>query len=114
MASLKRILNDIRYVCGTTLQEVPDDERNKVTSVSKNVCMREILECASNIEIPYYSCNIFKTVCISCGKADSMRPPNDIYYPQCNECTSDLVKRSKRKQVLGCDLNAKKKQKTLI
>ena len=114
LVSLKRILNDIRYVCGTVLRDIEDDERNKDTSVSKDVYLRENLECGSNIEIPYYSCKIFKIVCISCGKGDNMRPCDDLHYPQCNACTSELVKRNKRKQVLGCDLNGKKRQKTLV
>ena len=68
----------------------------------------------SNIEVPYYSSKIFKEVCISCGIENQLMPSDDIHFPQCHNCPSERVKRNKRKQVLSCDLNANKKQKTLV
>ena len=41
-------------------------------------------------------------------------PSDDIHFPQCHNCPSERVKRNKSKQVLSCDLNVNKKQKTRI
>ena len=62
LTSLKRIWNDIMYVCGTIMEDIPIDERNKDCRICERVYIRENLECKSNIEVPYYSTKIFKEV----------------------------------------------------
>ena len=114
LTSLKRIWNDIRYICRTIMEDIPIDERNKDCGICDRVCIRENLGCMSNIEVPYYSCKIFKEVWISCRIKNQLIPSDDIHFPQCHNCRPERVKRNKRKQVLRYDRNANKKQKTLV
>ena len=66
--ALKRVLNDFQYVCGTILQDIQSDERNSDLKVIEKVFCRENIACANLIEFPYYSCRIYRTICIYCGE----------------------------------------------
>ena len=58
LLSLKRVLNDSQYVCGTILQDVPKNDRNPDSQITEVVFCKENLSCCSLVEIPYFSCNI--------------------------------------------------------
>ena len=99
--SMKRILNDFHYVCGTVFSEIPVDERNKDSYVLEMMHCRENLSCESPIEIPYYSSKLFSNVCFHCGRASRLLPSNVEFYPQCMACQSKArAKVTKRKQVV--------------
>ena len=51
LTSLKRIWNDILCVCGTIMEDIPIDERNKDCRICERVYISENLECKSNIEV---------------------------------------------------------------
>ena len=60
----KRFLNDFQYVCGTILQDIPDDERNKDFKLVERVFRRENIACINSTELPYFACQIFREICI--------------------------------------------------
>ena len=113
--ALKRVLNGIGFVCGTSLQEVAKSSKNRDSSIlDLNFC-RVNLACSSKVELPYYSTSIFKEVCVQCGKGKRVQPNSDPqFYPQCLDCTEPRVLQRKRKQVLECDLKKKQKQTKLM
>ena len=115
MDAFKRLMNDMIYVCGVLIREIPEDDIDGDKSILENIHIRENLSCTSNIEIPYYSAKIFKPRCIICGTAsiEYLLPNDPMFYPQCSICESPRIKIAKRKTISQCELAAKK-QKTLI
>ena len=93
--------------------QVLEDEK-----IRETVFARENMTCASDMELPYYSVDFFKPVCIYCGREGTTRQLNatELVYPKCNSCSSkpDVLRR-KRKSVDEQDLQSgkKKKQTTL-
>ena len=59
ITSLKRLLNDFMYVCGTIF---PLDDRRPDTKVAEQVFTRENISCKSNIEIPYYTLESYNKI----------------------------------------------------
>ena len=78
------------------------------------VFLRENLSCASKVELPYYSVDFYKAVCIYCGREGTGRQLNisDVAYPKCNSCNTkpDVIKR-KRSKVVAEDLAGRKKKR---
>ena len=103
---LKRSLNDFRYICNSSFQEITLDDRN--SNFLTNVFSTENISCESKIEQPYYSCKIHKVVCTHCGKSNSLLK-DGIAFPQCTtHCKDKLeVKITKRKSVKEVDINNK-------
>ena len=64
LTSLKRILNELVYSCGSSFAEY---DAEKEDSIMNKVFVKENLSCNQIIELSYYSCEIFKAVCIHCG-----------------------------------------------
>ena len=87
------------------------NKNNPDETVLSKVFARENISCKIPIELPYYSCNTFKQVCIQCGKASKLivDPP---HYPQC-ECCQEIkkIKINKREKIIESDLVANKKVK---
>ena len=59
--------------------------------VNKNSCehkvlgkvfIRENLSCISNIETPYYFCEVLNKICIYCVASSFFLADDDIHYPQ--------------------------------
>ena len=48
------------------------NKNNPDETVLSKVFARENISCKIPIELPYYSCNTFKQVCIQCGKASKL------------------------------------------
>ena len=106
---LKRMLNEIVYTCGATFSEYDTEAED---CILYKVFVKANLSCGQKVEVSFYSCEIFKAVCIHCGCVDNF--PKEIeYYPQCTRCTNlecAKVPKRKRKQVVASDLSKKKKK----
>ena len=114
---MKRKLNGIEYICGSSFNEIITDEHNRDDAVLKKVFVKENLSCSSHIERVYYLCDFLKPVCIICGSAKNITStPAELllHYPKCNSriCKKEEdITRPKRKTVLASDLQQKKKKK---
>ena len=75
--------------------------------------VRENLLCTSKIELPYYSVDFYKKICVYCGLAGTSRLLGNAvdFYPKCPNCEAKPdVRRPKRKTVVENDLATKKKK----
>ena len=112
---VKRFFTKITYVCGSSLYEyLEHDGNNDDERVQKKVFVRENLSCLSKIELPFFSVDSYKPICIYCGAEETSRTlrTNDDYYTKCNnhEHKEDDPRR-KRKTNRADDLRKKKKMK---
>jgi DNA-directed RNA polymerase subunit RPC12/RpoP len=114
---LKIFLGRIIFVCGSSLAEYDGPCSAAEEKLRERVFVRENLSCASNIELPYYSVDFYKSVCIYCGREGTGRQLNisDTTYPKCNNCGAkpDVVKR-KRNKVVAEDLAGGKKKEIKV
>ena len=62
--SLKRALNGIKFICGTSFQEFVMDTKNEDINVLDKVFVRENLSCMSIVENPYFCCDFQKCIFI--------------------------------------------------
>ena len=69
LTSLKCVLNELVYSRGLSFAEY---DAEKEDSVMNKVFVKENLSCNQKIELSYYSCEIFKAVCIHCGSTDNL------------------------------------------
>ena len=100
---LKKILNDVLYVCGTSFREYAEEPV---------AYSRENIHCPTNIETPYYSIETLLKICICCGKLrKEMKEEMPDYYPQCTACTGPRIVNRKRKLVTEGTLKTSKKKK---
>ena len=108
--AVKRALSGLEYVCGSSFKEFLGDTNNRDTTTFALVFARENLSCTSNVELPYYSCDNLKPVCIYCGCNKNVTKTIE-FYPKCSRCKGekDIAKR-KRKTVVANDLVSKKKK----
>ena len=83
----------------------------KEEKITKIVFARENLSCQGNIELPYFSIESYKKICIYCGIAGTNRilEASITNYPKCKRCENkpDIPKR-KVKVIIESDLNMKK------
>ena len=81
------------------------------SAVLEKVYARDYIACTSNIELPYYSSDRAKIICIFFGKGGKKLITSDEAYPKCENCKNkkDVTKR-KRKTLTSGDLLAKKKK----
>ena len=87
------------------------DKNNPDETVLSKVFARENISCKIPIELPYYSCNTFKQVCIQCGKASKLIV-DPQHYPQCERCKRiEKIKIIKCKKTIESDLFANKEVK---
>ena len=110
---LKRVLNGLLYVCGSSLQEIDDNDENKDLSILDLVYVRENLNCFSNVELAYFSrksCK--KDICVYCAQSYNLiEDTGKVNYPKCGNCIEkEDIKRKKRGTVLLSDLAPKKKK----
>ena len=111
--SMKCMLNDFQYVCGTVFHDLPTDDKNKDSFVLGMIHCRENLTCESPMEIPYYSSKLFKNLCFYCVQERNLMPSNMEFYSQFTSCQPKTrAKVAKRKQVVASDV-VKKKQKNI-
>ena len=82
------------YVCGTIFQDVPLDNQRPGIRVAEHIFTRENISGKSNIEIPYYTLQLCKKICIRCGRLNGLQPTNPEFYLQCNRCNDPPVKRT--------------------
>ena len=109
--SLKRVFNGYSYICGSSLQDIMTNERNRDYAVISVYC-KENISCVSTIELPYCSSKIFKNVCVYCALSKSLTT-SDKAYPQCDKCKDKPeMKNKKRKTVTSDDLAPQAKKKT--
>ena len=104
--ALKRFLSSFEYICGSSFKKVPHDAHPNI-DIIKKVFVRENLSCTSIMESSYYSCKIHPLVRVKCGKSNKLLPPDVTFYPQCEKCTTERVKASKRKAVREEELGKK-------
>ena len=111
MRSCKCVLKDFQFVCGLVFQEIMTDKNNPDETVLSKVFARENISCKIPIELPYYSCNAFKQVCIQCGKTSKLIVDLQ-HYSQCERCKGiEKIKINKRKKIIESDLVANNKVK---
>ena len=110
--SLKRALNGMEFICGTSFQEFVMDAKNEDINVLDKVFVRENLSCMSIVEKPYFSCEFLKKVCIHCGSSKNVTTSVDS-YPKCNKqrCKKEESV-LKKKPALAADLAPASKKKT--
>ena len=82
--SIKRALNWMEFISGTSFQEFVMDTKNEDINVLDKVFVRENLCRMSIVEKPYFSCNFLKKVCIHCGSSKNVTTSVDS-YPKCNK-----------------------------
>ena len=103
LRKLKKMLNDVLYVCGTSFREYEEEPV---------AYSRENIHCSTNIETPYYSIENIRKICICCGKLrKEMQEEMPDFYPQCTACTGPKIVNRKRKLVTEGNLKASKKKK---
>ena len=109
--AIKRLLNGYRFLCGSTFQEMAINERESGAAVLQKVFIRENISCVSNMETSYFSCRIYRKVCIYCGCGRSLIDDNSVDYPQCCACIKkSRIKIPKRKKILSEDLQSSLKK----
>ena len=103
------------YLYGSSLSEyVGHDGNSDEEEIQKRVFARENLSCKSNIEIPYYSAQGYKPICVYCGTDGTKRTLHisDVNYPKCIQCGArEDIPRRKRKNITSDELQKKKKKK---
>ena len=107
---LETITSGLQYVCGEAFSSYEPDENNEIFA---KAYVRENLSCLTDIELTYYSTNIFPDVCIHCGLKQNLVQKSVENYPRCRaSACSKLgeVLRRKRKTVTASDLQQKKKK----
>ena len=87
LRAFKRALNSYNYVNGSMFQEIVSDQRNSDDSILTKVFTSENLSCNSMIELPYYTCKIFKSICVYCGKTSRLITSTEN-YPKCVRCSN--------------------------
>ena len=86
-------------------------DKTSDSEISDVVFIRENLACSSKIELPYYSVDAYKDVCIHCGLL-LIGEGTEENYPKCNRCSSEPdVKRTMERTITSTDLKSAKKQK---
>ena len=103
----------VEYICGSILSEYSRDESNKDLLILKAVFVKENLACSINIELPYYSCDFLKVICIYCGCGGKNLITTPESYPKCQKCKNEKdVPKRKRKWKMTClsDLSSKKQK----
>ena len=58
--SLKRALNGMEFICGTSFQEFVRDTKNKDINGLDKAFARENLSYMSIVQMPYFSCDFLK------------------------------------------------------
>ena len=112
--ALKRSMSKFSYVCGSVLSEYQGTGRELIREkeILQKVFVRENLSCMSKIELPYYSVDLYKKICVYCGISGTNRMLGNAieHYPKCNNCSQkpDVLRR-KREADVANDLGKKKK-----
>ena len=75
---LKRSLSGLQYICGSVFSSYQLDD-----AIFEKVFVRENLSCVTDIELTYYSTNIFPDVCIYCGTKQNLVPKSLENNPRC-------------------------------
>ena len=105
---LKQTLSGLQYICGSVFSSSQLDN-----AIFEKVFVRENLSCVTDIQLTYYSTNIFPDVCIHCWRKQNLVPKSMENYPRCRARAcfekGDVVRR-KRKVVTSNDLQQKKKK----
>ena len=114
LLSLKRMLNDFQYMCGTFLQDVSKDDPNTDSQIPKLVFCREYFSCCSPERYHIFPAK-FTHSCVHCGQLSALLPDTPGFFPQCKCCeTKALIKKIKWKQLIKLDLSSKKKTEKAI
>ena len=109
--TLKSFLSKIIYICGSNRSEYEGPEEREEQKIRETVYTRENLSCSSKVELPNFSVDHLKPVCVHCGCEGTGRTLNisEINYPKCSQCGSkDDVPKRKRKIVTAEDLANKR------
>ena len=86
-------------------QNNPENQEER--KISETDFARENLSCQSKVELPYYSTDFLKSVCIYCGTEETTRTLqiNQAAYPKCKGCEQEAdIPRWKRKLITTDDL----------
>ena len=78
LKTLKWLLNNFQYICGTTLQGLIVNWNSLEHKMLEKVFASENISCAANMEAPYYSFGIFPKAFVYCGKSNSLEPDGII------------------------------------
>ena len=109
-SALKRILSGLEYFCGSSFKEFLGDKDNSDGTIFEKVFVKENLSCSSNIELPYFSCDNLKPICIYCGTGKNVIK-SITFYPKCAKCKNEKdIPNRKRKTIVASDLTTKKKK----
>lgn len=135
IAELLKVLEDIDYTCGATMQELlppatstvaqpsepvpgPAEEALDDTSTSvdmiRRVFVHACLTCQDPVEFPYFSCNAFPDICIHSAVKENLVKGDRAtdLQPTCEWCYQTKKHIQKRKRALvSVDGRAQKKAK---
>ncbi|CAG8733690.1 7829_t:CDS:1, partial [Racocetra persica] len=84
-----------------TIEELDDNaEEKSISKLFSRVFVNDSLCCASKIEKPYYSAEIYPNICFECGSQEVSKLAKNE-YPYCNDCggnsgSSNLKKNSRQ------------------
>ena len=78
-----RILEDLQYTCGSSLDDIEDEDPDSPVNVVK---VRGNLVCDSLIEVPYFGAN-HKAICIYCAQNSDLCVDKG-FYPICKNCVN--------------------------
>ena len=97
ITSLKRLLNDLMYVCETIFQDIPLHDQCPNIRIAEHVFTRENISCKSNTKIPYYTLQSYKKIYKRCDRLNGLQPTNPEFYHQYNRCNDPPVTINKKK-----------------
>ena len=97
LTTLKAVLQDYFYTCGSVLQDAITDPESPTGLVLAKVFVRANLTCQDHIEVPFYSSEVFLDICVHCGCSTTFVDNPDI-YPTCSFCYKTETKVFKRKR----------------
>ena len=97
--TLKNLLADINYSCGSVLSDVQDESMSKCQrELVERVFVRANLQCEDKIETPYYSSNSFIDVCVHCSDPDNIVQEEKDILPTCKVCIENKPRVFRRKR----------------
>ena len=105
-ARLEKILQEVQYSCGSSLQDIGHDN----SSILSRVFTRVNLLCSSPMEIPYYG-TYHEPLCFYCGSSDvtdEEEENSQDKYPICSDEKPAIMKRKRQARHI---LNTAKKKK---
>ena len=73
IARAKRMISKVSYIYGSVLSEYLGTGNDRDEKYLKTLFVRENISWSSNIELPYYTVDVYPKICIYCGISGTSR-----------------------------------------